>query len=232
MTEGELEHYPFEVGIDGILIELGRRNRGGERRRGEFEAVALDSDRRSDEAFPINDTLYVWPTGQSSAGANSSSRSPSQRQVPAILGEMSTPVFTTLPTLCSGATEDSNITWSGLGFGLSTVRTVAAGAVKLKSVRTARGRWRHTSTPAQSATRPTAVAIALRRNARGWAAARARRVAARARSEATQGGADQATSPTVTLRTLTRERYHCSKRGLTKTSRLVKPLGHNRQHDV
>src|SRR5207247_4009746 len=53
MTEGELEHHPFEVGIDGILIELGRRNRGGERRRGEFEAVALDSDRRSDEAFPI-----------------------------------------------------------------------------------------------------------------------------------------------------------------------------------
>src|SRR5207244_11039889 len=86
------------------------------------------------------------------------------------------------------------------------------GAVKLKSVRTARGRWRHTSTPAQSATRPTAVAIALRRNARGLAAARARRVAARARSEATQGGADQATSPTVTLRTLTRERYRSEER--------------------
>src|SRR6266566_472136 len=135
---------------------------------------------------------------------------------------MSTPVFTTLPTLCSGATEDSNITWRGLGFGLSTVRSVAAGAVKLKSVRTARGRWRHTSTPAQSATRPTAVAIALRRNARGLAAARARRVSPRAWSDATQGGGDQATSPTVTLRTLTREPYHCSKRGLTKTSRLVK----------
>src|SRR5256712_6631074 len=138
---------------------------------------------------------------------------------------MSTPVFTTLPTLCSGATEDSNITWSGLGFGLSTVRSVAAGAVKLKSVRTARGRWRHTSTPAQSATRPTAVAITLRRKARGLAAARARRAAARAGSEANHGGGGHTTSPTVTLRNLTKESYHRSKRGLTKTSRLGERVG-------
>src|SRR5207247_2608496 len=53
VTEGELEHHPLEVGIDRILIELRRRNRGGKGRGGEIEAVALDGDRGGDEALPV-----------------------------------------------------------------------------------------------------------------------------------------------------------------------------------
>ena len=90
--------------------------------------------------FRASDTVNVWPTGQSAAGSKSSSRSPTQRHVPGIPGERSTPVFTNLPSIWSGATDDSNITRSGAGFGLSAVKSVAAGAATLKSVRTARGR--------------------------------------------------------------------------------------------
>src|SRR2546430_16795782 len=114
---------------------------------------------------------------------------------------MSTPVVTTLPTVRSGATEDSNTTRRGLGFGLSTVKSVAAGAVTLKSVRTGRERWRHNWSAVTRATEPTAAAIALRLNARRAAAAPARRAAPRARRNPTQGGWAQAPCPTVTLTT-------------------------------
>jgi len=94
----------------------------------------------------------------------------------------------------------SKCTRNGSGLGLSTVRFVAFGAAMEKSMRTPRGRLRHSTTPVHSPTRPSATSSALRLKRRGFAAARARNACSFSRKLATQGGGDHATLPMEDLR--------------------------------
>ena len=74
-----------------------------------------------------NSTRYSAPTGQSSFGRNTSTRSPSHPHLPATAGVTVMPRVTSLSTAASGATGRLNAMRTGLGFASFASISVRAG---------------------------------------------------------------------------------------------------------
>ena len=86
-----------------------------------------------------NSTRYSVPTGQSSWGWNTSTRSPSHAHLPATAGVTAMPRVTSLSTAASGATGRLNAMRTGLGFASLFSISVRAGEATEKLTATGLG---------------------------------------------------------------------------------------------